>query len=151
MSSMTPVRISSIVEFERFRRHHPAPVLEYDLALVVHHIVKLENVLADVEIARLDLLLRLLERFVDPRVDDRFVLLEAEALEHRVHALRSENAHEIVLQRQEELRPARIPLAARSAAQLVIDAAAFVPLGADDVEPAGVDRLLFEVGDFRSD
>ena len=131
--------------------HHLAPVLEDDLALVVHHVVELENVLANVEVARLDLLLRLLQRLVDPRMDDRLVLLEAEALEHRVHALGAENAHEVVLQRQEELRPARIALAAGTSAQLVVDAAALVPLGADDVEAAGVDRLLLEIRDFRPD
>ena len=84
-------------------------------------------------------------------MDDRFVLFEAETLEHRVHALRAENAHEVVLQGQIEFRAAWIPLAARPAAQLVIDAAALVPLCADNVEAAGVDRLLFEGGDFRSD
>ena len=52
---------------EQLLRHHLAPVLEDDLALVVHHVVELENVLADVEVARLDLLLRLLQRLVDPR------------------------------------------------------------------------------------
>ena len=84
-------------------------------------------------------------------MDDRLVLLEAEALQHRVHALGAEDAHQIVLQRQEELRPAGIALAARAAAQLVVDAAALVPLGADDVEAAGVDRLLLELGDFGAD
>ena len=137
--------------FERFGRHHPAPVLEDDLALVVHHVVELENVLANVEVARLDLLLRLLKRLVDPRMDDRLVFLEPEPLEHRIHALRAENAHEIVLQRQEELRSARVALPAGSPAQLVVDAAAFVPLRADDIEPAGVDRLLFESRDLGAD
>ncbi len=49
-----------------------------DLALVVHHVVEFEQVLADVEVARLDLLLRLLQRLVDPGMDDRLALLEAE-------------------------------------------------------------------------
>ena len=40
---------------------HPLdPLVEDDLALVVHHVVELEQVLADVEVARLHLLLRLL-------------------------------------------------------------------------------------------
>ena len=136
---------------QRFLRHHLAPVLEDDLALVVHHVVELEDVLADVEVARLDLLLRLFERLVDPGMDDRLVLLQAEPLQHRVHALGAEDAHQIVLQRQEELRAAGIALAARAAAQLIVDAAAFVPLGADDVEAAGGDRLLLEFGDFGAD
>ena len=134
-----------------FGRHHLAPVLEDDLALVVHHVVELENVLANVEVARLDFLLRLLQRLVDPRMDDRLVLLEAEPLEHGVHALGAEDAHQVVLQRQEELRPARVALAARASAQLVVDAPALVALRADDVEAAGVDRLLPEVRDFRPD
>ena len=44
-----------------------------------------------------------------------------------------------------------IALAARASAQLVVDAAALVALGADDVEAAGVDRLLPEGRDFRAD
>ena len=136
---------------QRFLRHHLAPVLEDDLALVVHHVVELQDVLADVEVARLDLLLRLLQRLVDPGMDDRLVLLQAEPAQHRVHALGAEDAHQIVLQRQEELRAAGVALAAGAAAQLVVDAAAFVALGADDVEAAGVDRLLLEVGDFGAD
>src|SRR5208282_3780880 len=68
-----------------------------------------------------------------------------------VHALRAENAHEIVLQRQEELRSAWVALPARSPAQLIVDTAAFVPLRANNIEPAGVDRLLFESRDFPPD
>ncbi len=44
------------------------------------HVVELEQVLADVEVARLDLLLRLLQRLVDPGMDDRLALLQAEPL-----------------------------------------------------------------------
>ena len=84
-------------------------------------------------------------------MDDRLVFLEPEPLEHRIHALGAENAHEIVLQGQEELRPARVALPAGAPAQLVVDATAFVPLGPDDVEPAGVDRLLFESRDLGAD
>jgi hypothetical protein len=45
--------------------------------------------------------------------------------------LRAENAHQIVLQRQEEFGGAGIALAARTAAQLIVDAPAFMALGAD--------------------
>ncbi len=84
-------------------------------------------------------------------MDDRLVFLEPEALEHRVHALGAENAHEVVLQRQEELGAAGIALAPRAAAQLIVDAPALVTLGADDIEPAGLDRLLLEDGDLGAD
>ena len=123
-------------------RHELAALLEHDLALVVHDVVVFQDVLADVEVARLDLLLRLLDRLVDPGMDDRLVLLEAELLQHAVHALGAEDAHQVVLQRQEELRAAGVALAAGAAAQLVVDAPALVPLGAEDVEAAGRERLL---------
>ena len=98
--------------FERLLRHHLAALLEDDLALVVHHVVVFQNVLAHVEVARLDLLLRLLERLVDPGMDDRLAFLEAELDQHRIHPVGAEDAHQIVAQRQKEFRAARIALAA---------------------------------------
>ena len=72
-------------------------------------------------------------------MDDRLVFLEAELLQHAVHALGAEDAHQVVLQRQEEFRAAGVALAAGAAAQLVVDAAAFVAFGAEHVEAAGGD------------
>ena len=88
--------------------------------------------------------LRPLDRLVDPGMDDRLVLLQAELGQHAVHAVGAEDAHQVVLERQEELRAAGIALAAGAAAQLVVDAAAFVALGAEHVEAAGGERLLLE-------
>ena len=102
----------------------------------------LSTCLRDVEVARLDLLLRLLQRLVDPGVGDRLAFLQAELLQHAVHAARAEDPHQVVFQRQVELGAAGVALAAGAAAQLVVDAPAFVPLGAEHVEAAGVDRLL---------
>ena len=118
--------------------HQVDALVEDHLALVVLDVVELEQVLADVEVARLDLLLRLLERLVDPGVDDRLALLQAETLEHAVETIGAEDPHQIVFQRQEELRAAGVALTAGTAAQLVVDAAGFVALGADDVEAAGL-------------
>ena len=59
--------------------HDADALFEDHLALVVHHVVELQQVLADVEVARLDLLLRLFQRLVDPRMDDGLALLEAAA------------------------------------------------------------------------
>ena len=126
-------------------------LLEDHLALVVQHVVEFQDVLADLEVARFDLLLRLFQGLVDPGMGDRFALLQAEARQHRIHALRSEDAHQIVLQAEEELGGAGVALAARAAAQLVVDAPAFVALGADDVEPARGDHLFLVGGDFGAD
>ena len=65
--------------------------------------------------------------------------------------LGTENAHQIVLQAQEELRCAGVALTARTAAKLVIDAAAFVSFGADNVEAARRDDFVFVDADFRAD
>src|SRR5690606_41476285 len=53
-------------------------------------IVVLQQVLADVVVARFDLLLRLLQRLVHPGVNDGLAFLEAQAAQHGVHALRPE-------------------------------------------------------------
>ena len=58
------------------------------------------------------------------RVDER--------LDHR----RVEQPHQVVAEREVEPRLARVALTAGAAAQLVVDAARLVPLGAEDVEPA---------------
>ena len=107
-----------------------------DFALLVHHVVILEDVLADVEVARLDFLLRVLDRARDDGVLDRLVLLHAEAVHDARDAVRCKEAHQVVLQREEELRRAGIALTPRTAAQLVVDAPRLVPLRADDVESA---------------
>ncbi len=134
-----------------FVAHPLDALLEDDLALVVHHVVELEDVLADVEVARLDLLLRLLQGLVDPGMNDRLVLLEAELLQHAIELVGAEDAHQIVFERQEEFRMARIALAAGAAAQLVVDAAAFVPLGAEHVEATGRERLFLQARDLLLD
>ena len=137
------------------RRHlvaHPFDALvEDDLALIVHHVVELEQVLANVVVARLDLLLRVIQRLVDPRMDDRLVLLEAELLQHAVELVRAEDAHQVVFERQEELRAPRIALTAGSSAQLVVDAPRLVPLGAEHEHAAGGERLLLQAGDLLAD
>ena len=95
----------------RFRRRRPChdldALLEDDLALVVHHVVVFQDLLAHIEVARLDLLLRHFQRLVHPAVRDRLALLQAELAEHAVHLVRAEDAHQVVFERQVELRPAR--------------------------------------------
>jgi hypothetical protein len=61
---------------------------------------------------------------------------------HGVQALAGEDPQQVVFAGQEELRAARVALTAGTAAKLVVDAAAFVPFGAEDVEAAGRQGLL---------
>ena len=83
--------------------HDADALVEDDLALVVHHVVVLKDLLADVEVARLDLFLSHFKRLVHPRMGDRLAFLEAQRLQHRIHALRPEDAHQVVFERQVEL------------------------------------------------
>ena len=59
-----------------------------------------------------------------------------------VHARTAEQAHKIVFERQVELRGARVALTTGTTAQLVVDASAFVTLGADDAQAAGLQDAL---------
>ena len=68
--------------------------------------------------------------------------MRAEAVEDLVDPVAGEEAHEVVLGREEEARLAGIALAAGAAAQLVVDAPRLVALGADDEQAAGLQDLL---------
>ena len=73
---------------------------------------------------------------------DRHAFFHAEPLHQAGDAVRPEDAHQVVFERQVEARRARVALAAGAAAQLVVDAPRFVALGADDVQAAEVDDFL---------
>ena len=102
---------------------------------------------AGVEVHALDLLLSARDRACDPRVLDR---LDLQRLHQPADAVcgRSEDLHQVVFEGDEEPARARISLTAGTTAQLVVDAAALVALGADDVQPADVSdaRAEHDVG-----
>ena len=75
-----------------------------DLALLVEDVVVLEEVLADVEVVRLDLLLRVADGARDEAVLDRHALLHAEPLHQALHAVGAEDAQQVVLEREVEAR-----------------------------------------------
>ena len=60
-----------------------------------------------------------------------------------------EDPHQLVLEREVEPALARVALAARAAAQLVVDAPALVALAAEHVEPAELEHLLGLLGTAR--
>src|SRR5207237_10742178 len=72
-----------------------------------------------------------------PRVGDDLSLLGTGAVHPARDAVRAEQPHQVVLERQEEHALSRIALTARAAAQLAVDAPRLVPLGAHDDQAAG--------------
>ena len=138
-----PARVDHIVFAELdLALEQLAPQRVDVLALLVHDVVVLEQVFAGREVLRFDLLLRALDGLGDHAVLDRHALFHAEPLHQAGDALAAEDAHQVVFERQIEARRAGIALAARAAAQLVVDAARFVALGADDVQAAEADDLV---------
>ncbi len=115
------------------------------LALLVHDVVVLEQVLADGEVLRLHLLLRPLDGARHHAVLDRHALFHPQALHQAGDAVGPEDAHQVVFERQIEARRARVALTAGAAAQLVVDAPRLVPLGGDDVQAAEPDDLVVVV------
>src|SRR5437868_5322939 len=70
---------------------------------------------------------------------DGYVLLHAEPQHQVLHALPTENSKQVILQREVKAGAARITLASRATAQLIIDAAGFVTFGAQDMKTAESD------------
>ena len=93
------------------------------LALAVHHLVVLEDVLAALVVHLLDLLLGVLDRLRDHPGLDRLALGPLQALHDRADPIRREHPHQVVLERQVEQRLARVALSACASAQLVVDPA----------------------------
>ena len=65
------------------------------------------------------------------------VFFQTEAVEHLDDAVGSEETHQLIFERYEEYRRARVALTSGTSAQLAVDAAAFVAFGADDGKTSG--------------
>ncbi|EXI66318.1 MAG: hypothetical protein AW08_02674 [Candidatus Accumulibacter adjunctus] len=121
------------------------------LALIVGNVVVLEQLLADVEVARLDLALRRFERPRDERMLDRLAFRHLQTLHDRLQAFAGENAQQRIIQGEVEARRAGVPLATGTTTQLVVDAPGFVTFGTDDVQAAGRHDLLVQYLPLRPD
>ena len=126
-----------------------AALLVDDLALAVHHLVVLEDVLAQLVVLALHLALRPLDGLRDHLRLDGHVLGQVEALHHRRDHPGGEETHEVVVEGEVEARGAGVALASGAATELVVDAAGLVALGAEDIEAAGSDHPLVLLGALR--
>src|SRR5262245_16521203 len=124
---------------------HLVPLLVDAHAVPVHHVVVLEDVLAHDEVLLLDLLLRALDLPAEDLRLHRLVLRDLEALHDPLDPVAGEQAHEVVLAREVKPRLAGVALTAGAAAQLVVDAAGLVALGAEDVQAAQLAYLVVDL------
>ena len=106
------------------------------LALVVHDLVVFEQVLADVEIAFFHLFLGGLDTARHHAAFDGLARLHAEAREDAFDPIAREDPHQVVFERQIKPAGARVTLPTGAAAELIVDAAGLVALGAEDVQAA---------------
>ena len=119
-----------------------------DFALLVHHVVVFQRAFAALEVLLFDPLLRRLDGFIEHEVLQFLAFLQPDPLHHLDDFVRAEQAHEVVLQGNEKVGGAGIALARATSAQLAVNAAGFVALGADDVQAAqpGDAFAQFDVG-----
>ncbi len=111
-------------------------------ALLVHHVVVLEQVFARLEVLRLDGHLRVFDAPGNQFGFDGNAFGHAQAVHQRLDALAAEDAQQVVLERKKKARRSRVALAAGAPAQLVVDAPRFVALGAQDVQAAQRDHFV---------
>ena len=106
-----------------FRVEDVVALLVDHLALVVGDVVVLQQLLAHVEVARLDLALRALDAARDNARLDRLAIGHLEAVHDRLDTIAGKDAHQRIVQAQEEAGRSVVALSARATAQLVVDPA----------------------------
>ena len=131
--------------------HDVAALAKDDLPLVIHHIIELQQLFANVKVATFDLGLCPFERLVHPRVHNRLAFFQAKRGQHFLKPFRPEDTHQIVLERQIERRAARVTLTAGTTTQLVIDPTAFVTFRSQNIKATGLQHFFLFVRVFRLD
>ena len=112
------------------------------LALVIGHVIKFKQALADVEVTTFHLALGVFDRLGHPRVLDGFALFHAQLLHHAGHAIGGEDPHQGIFHGEVEPGGTRVTLTTGTAAQLVVDTTGFVTLGTDNVQTTGSQHLI---------
>ena len=116
-----------------------------DGTLLVHDVVVVEQRLADFKVMAFHALLGVFDGPGNHVVLDGLAFLHPQLLHQPGKAVRTEETHQVVFEREVEARGAGVALTPGTAAQLVVDAAAFVAFGAEDVQAAEVDDAFTEL------
>ena len=126
--------------------HDLVAVAVDDFSLLVHHVVELKGPAAHEVVPLLDPLLGGLDALVEPGMLELLALLHAEGLHDLGHAVGcAEVPHEVVLEADVEAGTARISLTRAASAQLAVDAARLMPLGAQDEKSAQLGDAFTEL------
>ena len=107
-----------------------------NLALLVHNIVIFQNVLTNAKVTCFHLLLGVFNGLGYQAVLNRLIILHTQLIHNASNIIAAKEAHQIVLQAQEEFGRAGVALTRATTTQLVIDTAAFMALGANDMQTA---------------
>jgi hypothetical protein len=135
-------------------RRHRAHVLGFQdlvaqaidlLTLLVRDVVVVQQLFANIEVARFDLALRRFDRARHHARLDGFALGHVELVHDHAHAVTREDAQQRVFHGQVEARFARVALPAGTAAQLVVDPTRLMALGADDHQAARSQHLVVQL------
>ena len=115
-----------------------------DLPLLVHDLVIIQQILTNTKVVALDLLLGVLNGIGQHLVGQFLVFGDLQGVEHIDHTLGTEQAHQVILQRDIEPGFTGIALSSGTAAQLVVDTSGFMPLGTDDLQTAQRPGLIIQ-------
>ena len=109
-----------------------AALLVYNGALLVHHVIIFQQALTNTEVVLLDLLLGALYLFRYHRTLNHLALLESKAVHDIGNTLGTEQAHQLIFQRNEEQRGTWVALTTGTTTQLAVNTARLMALGTDD-------------------
>ena len=111
---------------------------------MIQNIVILQNMLAGVKIKSFNFRLSGFQRLGNHAIFNRLIFGDFQKTHHLFYGVHGENPHQIIFQRNKKLRLARVALPTGAAAQLIINAPRFVPLGAQNRQAADfADRAHF--------
>ena len=116
-----------------------------DLALLVGHVVVVQQLLADVEVAGLDLALCGLDGARHQAGLDGLTLGQLQTVHDGLEAVTGEDLEQRIFHGQVEARRTLVTLATGTTTQLVVDTTGFVALGADDVQTALLEHFLVDL------
>ena len=107
------------------------------LALLVHHIIVFERAATGLIVMLLHAFLGGLDGAVEHRMRNFLALFHAEFLEPPAHFVAGAvQPHEVILEAEEKVGAAGVALPRATAAQLAVNPARFVPLGAEHMQAA---------------